>query len=271
MVNKIILTFIGTNFLFLVGGALLTAFAVVSRNDMEQKTTVSNVANNLLLSKSPVTGMPSPDFEPPLDLFKALLMIWTATLINAIFVFATFLTALPAFILPLNRLFLKLHGWLVVMCATFTMIIGLILWFDTLKTKANLKTLWGEQPQIDQSLLQMKFNCCGYANSTSPPFIQDSTCTADLVAATKGGCMTPFTNFSNRFLDLIFTAAFGIVGMYTKLQSRQYKMGMGHNANDIPLSVGLDVIHLLSTVVVIKNRQELERYRHIDEKINNGI
>ncbi|KAF2236284.1 hypothetical protein EV356DRAFT_575191 [Viridothelium virens] len=223
MVNKIILTFIGTNFLFLVGGALLTAFAVVSRNDMEQKTTVSNVANNLLLSKSPVT----------------------ATLINAIFVFATFLTALPAFILPLNRLFLKLHGWLVVMCATFTMIIGLILWFDTLKTKANLKTLWGEQPQIDQSLLQMKFNCCGYANSTSPPFIQDSTCTADLVAATKGGCMTPFTNFSNRFLDLIFTAAFGIVG--------------------------LDVIHLLSTVVVIKNRQELERYRHIDEKINNGI
>ncbi|KAI9661236.1 MAG: phospholipid scramblase 1 [Bathelium mastoideum] len=223
MANKIMITFVGTNFLFLVGGALLVAFAVVSRNDMDRKTTEANVANNLLLHYSPITG----------------------TLINAIFVFATFLTALPAFILPLNRVFLKLHGWLVVICATFTMIVGLILWFDTLKTKSRLNTIWGEQPASEQSLLQMKFNCCGYANSTSPPFIQDATCTGDLVAATKGGCQTPFTNFSNKFLDLIFTAAFGIVG--------------------------LDVIHLLSTVVVIKNRQELERYRHIDEKINNGI
>ena len=57
MVNKIILSFIGTNFLFLAGGALLTAFAVVSRNDMNQKATESNIANNLLLSHSPITGV----------------------------------------------------------------------------------------------------------------------------------------------------------------------------------------------------------------------
>lgn len=59
--------------------------------------------------------------------------------------------------------------------------------------------------------------------------------------------MGPFSNFANSFLDLIFTALFGVVG--------------------------LDVAFLLSVVVVLKNRAEKERYRHIDEKngINGGI
>ncbi|KAI9699884.1 MAG: phospholipid scramblase 1 [Bogoriella megaspora] len=193
MVNKITLTFIGTNFLFLTGGALLIAFSVVSREDMKQKPSTKNVANNLLLSTCPLT----------------------ASLVNAIIVFVSALTAIPALILPLNRLFLKIHGWLVVVCAIFTMVVGLVLWFDTLKTRANLNTLWGEQPASEQSLLQMTFNCCGYTNSTSPPFVQDSTCTTDLVAAQKMGCIVPFTNHANQFLDLLFTAAFGIVGRWT--------------------------------------------------------
>ena len=46
---------------------------------------------------------------------------------------------------------------------------------------------------------------------------------------------------------------------------------MGHAIDFIILILGLDIIHLLSTVVVVKNREELERYRHIDDKINNGI
>ena len=65
MVNKIMLTFVGTNFLFLVGGALLVAFSVVSRNDMKQATTMSNVANNLLLSKSPITGSSPQNSQAP--------------------------------------------------------------------------------------------------------------------------------------------------------------------------------------------------------------
>lgn len=65
MVNKIIVTFIGTNFLFLVGGALLVAFAVVSKNDMKQTTTISNVANNLLLSRCPTTGMSFSNTQAP--------------------------------------------------------------------------------------------------------------------------------------------------------------------------------------------------------------
>jgi len=63
------------------------------------------------------------------------------------------------------------------------------------------------------------------------------------VAAQKVNCVGPFSNFANSFLDRIFTALFGLVG--------------------------LDVALLLAVVVVLKNRAEKARYRHIDEK--NGI
>jgi hypothetical protein len=37
-----------------------------------------------------------------------------------------------------------------------SMVIGLVLWFDTLKTRSNLSTVWAAQPQEVQSLLQQK-------------------------------------------------------------------------------------------------------------------
>jgi hypothetical protein len=58
-----------------------------------------------------------------------------------------------------------------------------------------------------------QLKCCGYMNSTSPPFVVDTTCTNSLVAENLGGCVGPFSTFANNFLDLVFTGAFGIVGM----------------------------------------------------------
>lgn len=63
-------------------------------------------------------------------------------------------------------------------------------------------------------------------------------------ASQKMGCVGPFSNFANTYLDLVFTAAFGIVG--------------------------IDVLMLLCIAMVLKHRSELERYRHIDEK-NGGF
>lgn len=71
--------------------------------------------------------------------------------------------------------------------------------------------------------------------------MQDSTCTTQLVATQRGGCVGPFSNFANQYLDVIFTALFGVVG--------------------------IDVILLLCVAMVLKDRQEQARYRHIDEKI----
>jgi len=54
----------------------------------------------------------------------------------------------------------------------------------------------------------------------------------------------PFAQYAERFLNLVFTAAFGVVG--------------------------LDMLLLLSLAMVIKRRKEGLRYRRIDEKRGMG-
>jgi hypothetical protein len=66
-----------------------------------------------------------------------------------------------------------------------------------------------------------------------------------LVAAQKGGCIGEFSSFANKYLDQIFTAAFGIVGV--------------------------DFILVLCVAMVLRYRMEQERYKHIDEKTGTGM
>lgn len=193
-------------------------FALVTQSQITQTPTIDNVATDLLLNMCPLT----------------------AAIANAVFVFVTFLVSVPAMVMPMTRGWLKFQGFLVVVSALFTMILGLTIWFDTLKTRSNLSNIWNQQPASTQSLLQQKFNCCGYMNSTSPAFVTDSACPSALTAAANIGCVTPFVTFANNFLDIIFTGAFGIVGV--------------------------DVALILSTAMLLKDRKEKERYRHIDEK-----
>lgn len=48
---------------------------------------------------------------------------------------------------------------MVVVCAIFTLVIGLDVWFETLKTRENLSAIWNQQPNNVQSLLQQEV-CC---------------------------------------------------------------------------------------------------------------
>lgn len=75
---------------------------------------------------------------------------------NAIFIFVTFLLSLPALFLPTNRGWLRTQGWLVIVCATFTLGLGLAVWVETLQTRQNLSNLWGRETALTQSLLQQK-------------------------------------------------------------------------------------------------------------------
>ena len=61
---------------------------------------------------------------------------------NAVFIFVTFLLSLPALFLPTNRGWLRTQGWLVVVCATFTLGLGLAVWVDTLQTRVELSEIW---------------------------------------------------------------------------------------------------------------------------------
>ncbi|KAF2737547.1 hypothetical protein EJ04DRAFT_532948 [Polyplosphaeria fusca] len=221
MPSKLMMFFVGFDIIFAGCGGLIMGFSLISEQNMRTQPTVDNVAPNLLLDQCPLT----------------------AGVVNAIFVFVTFLLSLPALFLPQNRGWLRAQGWLVVFCAAFTLGLGLSVWVGTLDTRRHLSDIWGRESPLSQSLLQQKFNCCGYFNSTSPPFIQDGTCSSALVAAQKGGCIGKFSAFANSYLDKIFTALFGVVG--------------------------IDVILVLCVAMVLKYRQEQERYRHIDEK--NGL
>lgn len=80
----------------------------------------------------------------------------TAAIINSIIVFVTFVLSLPGIVFSDNRFWLKLHGYLVVVCALFTLALGLNVWFETLETRANLSTMWAQQSPQMQSLLQQR-------------------------------------------------------------------------------------------------------------------
>jgi uncharacterized membrane protein HdeD (DUF308 family) len=59
-------------------------------------------------------------------------------------------------IVPDSRFWLKLQGWMMLVCAIFTLVLGVIVWFETLETRAELGTVWGQQTTAMQSLLQQR-------------------------------------------------------------------------------------------------------------------
>ncbi|KAL8640135.1 MAG: hypothetical protein Q9228_002917 [Teloschistes exilis] len=206
--------FLFVDVLFAATGGLLVAVVVISRHAISAPT-MENVAPNLLLAHAPLNG----------------------ALADAGLIFLTFVTSVPGLILSKNRSWLRIHSWMVLACITVTLVIGLDVWFSTLKTRSNLAVMWNAESSDMQRLLQQRFKCCGYMTI---PFHTDSTCPSGLDALSKPNCVGPLSDYANNFLDLVFTAMFGIVG--------------------------LSAILFLCGLVVLKKRGEEQRYRHIDEK-----
>ncbi|KAF8243427.1 hypothetical protein K440DRAFT_589596 [Wilcoxina mikolae CBS 423.85] len=218
MVKPVLTSYVVSDFIFLATGVMLITVASIWRNEMASPPTEESVGRLILLQRCPLV----------------------AVLANGILVVITFVVSLPAFALPTSRTWLKIHSWGVVMCLLFTLVLGLNEWIQTLTTRANLQVVWGKQSQETQSMLQQKFDCCGYVNSTTPLYVPDAVCTNDIVAASKEGCVTAFSGYGEKWLNYLFTAAFGVVGM--------------------------DVVLLLCAAMMIRYRKEQLRYRLIDQK-----
>lgn len=161
-------------------------------------------------------------------------------MINAIIVFLTALLTLPALVMPTTRAFLKIQGYLMTMCAFLSLTLGLFLWYDTLETRSNLADVYTSQLPATQSLIQQRFNCCGYLSASSPAYVKDGTCTGAIQAAMMEPCVGPLSWYANGLEDIIFTAMFGVVG--------------------------IDVLTILAVTMLLKDRKERERYRYIDMK-----
>ncbi|KAI2605039.1 uncharacterized protein GGS25DRAFT_503260 [Hypoxylon fragiforme] len=218
MVNKVLAAFMVTDGLFVAMGAIMLGFSViVQQTCFDTPGDGNEAARDLLYQKFP----------------------FTAGIVNAVFVFVTFLATIPAMATN-NRSWLKLAGYMVVVTAVFTMAIGVDLWILTLTMKEEFHQIWLSQQPPVQEMMQAAFNCCGFFNSSSPAFITDATCPSPATAALMQGCSTPLSSFGNTFVDNIFTAMFGMVG--------------------------IDTVLIMSIACLLKDRKERERFRHIDEK-----
>lgn len=219
MKNYILAVFNFFNVAFLFSGVLILTYVVLAEKERAEVRTIENVSNWVVMKICPMK----------------------TAIVNAALIFITFMVAIPALFKPLSRGCLRIHGWLIVLCAILTLVIGLTIWYNTLRTIANFGELWNKETIEVQALLQSRFNCCGYNNSPSSlPFIQGETCPDAVVAALKGGCVGPMSSYANKYLGRLFTTAFGFVG--------------------------LDVVLLLCAAVVLKQREEMARYLAAREK-----
>ncbi|KAI1103673.1 hypothetical protein F4804DRAFT_224502 [Jackrogersella minutella] len=218
MVNKVLAAFIAADGLFVSMGAIMLGFSIiVQQTCFDAPKDGNEAARDLLYQRFP----------------------FTAGIVNAVFVFVTFVSTIPA-LATNNRSWLKLAIYMVVVDAIFTMAIGVDLWIITLKMKSEFESIWLSQLPPVQEMMQTAFACCGFFNSSSPAFVTDATCPSPAGAALMRGCSTPLTSFGNTFVDNIFTAVFGMVG--------------------------IDTVLIMAIACVLKDRKERERFRYIDEK-----
>jgi hypothetical protein len=154
--DNILLTYITVDLLFVISGGLLIIFALMTEGEAKSVPTLDTVARDLLLFRCPLNGQSPPKVQLS-DRMNA--DEKTAAIGNAVMIFVTFLISVPAMVMPMTRGWLKFHGYMTVVCAIFTMVIGLDIWFDTLKTRKNLALVWTQQPASSQSLIQQKV-CC---------------------------------------------------------------------------------------------------------------
>lgn len=96
--------------------------------------------------------------------------------------------------------FLKAASIINIISIVATLSFGLSVWFVTLVEKSAYLVYWRTLPSANTALLQDKFNCCGYLNSTTPQFVQSIACPNADLAFLKQGCHLPLTSFSDKIL-----------------------------------------------------------------------
>jgi hypothetical protein len=132
MANKIFLSTILADVLFLASGILVLVFSLVVRSTMDKLPSDGEEATrNLLHQRFPLT----------------------AGIVNAAFILVTFVATLPGLFMP-TRGILKVGGYMVTLCAVFTMCLGVFLWIMTLRIKEEFFGIYLAQDPSVQGLIQ---------------------------------------------------------------------------------------------------------------------
>ncbi|ORY74756.1 hypothetical protein BCR35DRAFT_343831 [Leucosporidium creatinivorum] len=141
-----------------------------------------------------------------------------------------------------NDIGLIIFNWLLIASTIITLIVASIIWFFTLKERANFEKMWLEQNGETQALLQDSLSCCGYWNATTLGLFTQTTgfCGNIVNMTAMVPCVTPITGFADYFLNNVFTTIYGFTIIEVSL-------------------------FLVSVCLVISRREE-ERFRRLDEK-----
>lgn len=147
------------------------------------------------------------------------LMMYTAGLILAIALLVTWAVSVGAIIQP-NHVTkpLMIVNWLLLLDGIGTLVIGTIVWFFTLRQRAEFHDIFAAQSNDTKILIQDQLKCCGYFNSTDLAVVGGTFCANQTFIevtnnATGNFCVTPITAYSDYTLNNIFTSVYGYMAI----------------------------------------------------------
>jgi len=171
----------------------------------------------------------------------------TAGLVLGILLLITFFLAIGA-IVQRNHITIGLVilNWTLILDALATVIIGTFVWFYTLRERNEFHGVYGNLQPSQRVTIQDMFHCCGYFNATDlvefgGSFCQNATFANALnTTVLSNFCVSPVTNYADVSLNDVFTSIYGFMAVVICL--------------------------FLTSLCVIKTRQEIERFKKIDAK-----
>lgn len=132
MPDKVLLTTLAINVIFLATGAIQLGFCLIVQGLIGKATTDGREAvRHLLYAEFPLT----------------------AGIANASIILATFVFTLPGLVSK-GRSWLKISGYLISICAVFTLCLGVVLWVMTLQIKNHFFPTYLDQEASIQSAIQ---------------------------------------------------------------------------------------------------------------------
>jgi len=137
-------------------------------------------------------------------------------------------------------------NWVLISDAIIVLVVGTFVWIYTLRERAEYHVKYAQLQPSQRITVQDTFSCCGYFNASDlieigGSFCQNSTFANSLnTTVLSNFCVSPITQQVDASLNEVFSTTYGfmagIIGLF------------------------------LSSLCVIKVRQEIERFRRIDAK-----
>jgi len=141
---------------------------------------------------------------------------------------------------------LVILNWALIVDAVIVLVVGTLVWFYSLHERAEFHTLYAKLQPSQRITIQDQFSCCGYFNASDliefgGNFCQNSTFANALNKTILNNfCVSPITTHADSSLNNVFSTTYGFMAG----------------------AIGL----FLSSLCVIKARQEIERFKRIDAK-----